>query len=340
MKLFRYLAVIAGILSLTAGMAWAGSTTRVGTSGASELRMQVGARSIALGGSDLAMVSGAEAMFYNPAGVVATQSKTELLFSNSRLIDDMQLNYFAVMQAMGDFGTIGVSAKVLSIGDIIQTTENAPDGTGATFSPTFSVIGLTYGKAMTDRVNFGGSLQYSSEKILQETAAGVAFDFGFQYDTGVRGIRVGAAMQNFGSSQLFSGEDLDRNLLLPEDDPQSANRTLSLSTAGAELPSLFTGSASWPVMQGVNALTLHGVYQSNSFNVDEFRLGAEYLYRKQFALRLGYKATSNSSELFGLTYGLGVQVPIGSTKMDVDYAGQSVSEFFSDVQHLGLTFRF
>ena len=47
MKLFRYLAVIAGILSLTAGMAWAGSTTRVGTSGASELRMQVGARSIA-----------------------------------------------------------------------------------------------------------------------------------------------------------------------------------------------------------------------------------------------------------------------------------------------------
>jgi len=35
-----------------------------------------------------------------------------------------------------------------------------------------------------------------------------------------------------------------------------------------------------------------------------------------------------------------VQVPIGSTKMDLDYAGQSVSNFFNDVQHLGLTFRF
>jgi len=26
--------------------------------------------------------------------------------------------------------------------------------------------------------------------------------------------------------------------------------------------------------------------------------------------------------------------------MDLDYAGQSVSDFFNDVQHVGLTFRF
>jgi len=35
-----------------------------------------------------------------------------------------------------------------------------------------------------------------------------------------------------------------------------------------------------------------------------------------------------------------VQVPIGATKMDLDYAGQHVSDFFNDVQHLSLTFRF
>jgi fumarate hydratase class II len=87
-------------------------------------------------------------------------------------------------------------------------------------------------------------------------------------------------------------------------------------------------------------LALHGVYQSNSFNVDEFRVGAEYGYRKQFALRVGYRLTSNNNDIFGLTYGLGVQIPLGSTKMDLDYAGQSVSSFFNDVQHVGLTFRF
>jgi len=229
---------------------------------------------------------------------------------------------------------------VLSIGDIIRTTETAPDGTGDILHPTFTTLGLSYARSITDRVNFGGTMHLVNEKVMSTGATTVSFDFGFQYDTGVRGIRLGAAMQNFGAQQHFTGEDTDRNLLLPEDDPQAANRTLSLTTSEAELPSLFSGSASWPVMVGVNALTLHGVYQSNSFNVDEFRFGGEYIYRKQFALRLGYKATSNSDEIFGLTYGLGVQIPIGSSKMDLDYAGQSVSDFFNDVQHVGLTFRF
>ena len=326
--------------ALLAGAAYAGTEERLGTGGSSASRIMVGARSVALDYSDLASTKGVESLFGNPAGLSAGDANTEVLFSHAEYIADMNLNYIALAQKMSGWGSVGFTAKILSIGDIIRTTESAPDGTGDIIQPTFTTLGLSYAKSLTDRVNFGGTVHLISEKVMQTGSNTVAFDFGFQYDTGVRGIRVGAAMQNFGSSQLFSGEDLDRNLLLPEDDPQSANRTLSLSTAGAELPSLFTGSASWPVMQGVNALTLHGVYQSNSFNVDEFRLGAEYLYRKQFALRLGYKATSNSSDLFGLTYGLGVQVPIGSTKMDVDYAGQSVSEFFSDVQHLGLTFRF
>jgi len=326
--------------ALLAGAAHAGTEDRLGTGGSSASRIMVGARSVALAYSNLASTQGVESMFGNPAGLAASDANTEVLFSHAEYIADMNLNYIALAQKMSGWGSFGFTAKILSIGDIIRTTETAPEGTGDIIQPTFTTLGLSYAKSLTDRVNFGGTVHLISEKVMQTGSNTVAFDFGFQYDTGVRGIRVGAAMQNFGSSQLFSGEDLDRNLLLPEDDPQSANRTLSLSTAGAELPSLFSGSASWPVMQGVNALTLHGLYQSNSFNVDEFRFGAEYLYRKQFALRLGYKATSNSDELFGLTYGLGVQVPIGSTKMDLDYAGQTVSEFFSDVQHVGLTFRF
>jgi hypothetical protein len=300
----------------------------------------VGARSVGLSFSDLASTQGVEALFGNPAGLAAGDFGTEVMFSHANYIADMDLNYVALAQQMGGFGRVGFTAKVLSIGDIIRTTETAPDGTGDILHPTFTTLGLSYAKAITDRVNFGGTVHLISEKIMSTAATNVAFDFGFQYDTGVRGIRLGAAMQNFGGQQHFTGDDLDQNLVLPQDDPQSANRTVSLSTSNAELPSLFSGSVSYPVLQGVNALTLHGVYQSNSFNVDEFRFGGEYVYRKQFALRLGYKATSNSDEIFGLTYGLGVLVPIGGTKMNLDYAGQSVSQFFNDVQHLGLTFKF
>ena len=341
-RLRKALAALAALaaLVLLAGPAWAGTEERLGTGGNSAARIMVGARSVALAYSDLASVTGVESLFGNPAGLATSTSNTEVLFSHANYIADMNLNYVALAQTVGTLGRVGLNVKVLSIGDIIRTTEDAPDGTGDIIQPTFTTLGLSYARSLTDRVNFGGSVKLVTEKVMSTGATNVSFDFGFQYDTSVRGIRLGAAMQNFGGAQHFSGEDMDRNILLPEDDPQAANRTLSLSTSTAELPSLFSGSVSYPVMVGQNALTVHGVYQSNSFNVDEFRFGGEYVYRKQFALRLGYKATSSSSDIFGLTYGLGVQIPLGNAKMDVDYAGQSVSDFFNDVQHLGLTFRF
>ncbi|MEQ1833479.1 MAG: PorV/PorQ family protein [Candidatus Eisenbacteria bacterium] len=322
--------------------AFAGTEERLGTGGAQESRIPVGARSVGLAYSNLSSVRGVEALFGNPAGLAQTDTHTEVLFSHAAYIADMDVNYLAFAQQMGGFGSIGVNVKVLSVGDIFRTTEEAPDGTGDVFRPTFSSFGLSYARVLTDRATFGGTVRLISESVLQTHATSVSFDFGFQYDTGVHGIRVGAAMQNFGPGAGFSGADFDRNLLIPEDDPQSANRTLSASSSTAELPALFAGSITYPVLTGdARELRLHGTYQSNSFNVDEFRVGAELGLRKQFALRLGYKLTSNDSEIFGLTYGFGVALPLGAeTKLQLDYAGQTVSEFFDDVQHVGLTFKF
>ena len=332
--------VLAGVL--LAGTAVAGTEERMGTGGNSEARIMVGARSVGLAHANVGSVRGAEAIFTNPAGLALTEAGTEVMFSNAQWLADTDLNYVALAQRMGGWGTIGLSVRVLSIGEIVRTTETAPDGTGDVFSPTFTTIGLSFARSLTERAAFGGTVRLISNSILQTSSTGVSFDFGFQYDTGVRGIRMGAAMQNFGPTQLFSGADFERNLLLPEDDPQSATRTLATSSSEAELPSLFTGSASMPLVTGdQNQFTLHALYQSNSFHVDEFRFGAEYAWRQDFALRVGYKATSNEDDLFGLTYGLGVRVPIGATtKMQLDYAGQPVSDFFDDVHHIGLTFRF
>jgi hypothetical protein len=326
---------------MLAGTALAGTPERLGTGGNSEGRILVGARSVGLAYSNVASVKGAEALFGNPAGLAAAESGTEVLFSTAKYLADMNVNYIALAQQLGGMGHIGLSVKVLSVGDIIRTTETAPDGTGDVFTPTFTTIGLSYAKSLTERANFGGTVRLISESVLQTSSTGVSFDFGFQYDTGVRGIRLAACMQNFGPAQLFGGSDFERNVLFPEDDPQSANRTVGTTTSESELPSLFSGSASMPLVTGdVSHFDLHALYQSNSFNVDEFRFGAEYGYRQDFALRVGYKYTTDDDELFGLTYGLGVRVPIGASKMQLDYAGQQVNDFFDDVHHIGLTFRF
>jgi hypothetical protein len=332
--------IILASLLLLAGSAWASSPDRVGTSGAPELRIPVGARSVALAGSNVADVGGAEALYYNPAGIVETKSHTEAMFSHTAYIADMNVNYFAVTQAWGA-GAIGVSAKVLSIGDIVYTTETAPDGTGEVFSPTYSTLGLTYGRRMTDRVDFGATVSYVSEHILQETAAGVSFGFGFAYDTDFHGARFGLTMNNVGPNLQFDGSDLDHLQQLPGYNPFVAPRSQGLSSATFEQPTSFLVGVSAPLVRGgQDELTLHGAYVNNSFALDEGRFGAEFVYHKLLALRAGYKWTSDSNALFGATYGAGVRVPLGAASMWVDYANQPVSNYFDDVQHVTLNIQF
>ena len=148
-------------------------------------------------------------------------------------------------------------------------------------------------------------------------------------------------MRNVGPNMEFKGTDFDRLQLLPTDDPQAASRNLSLSSAEFELPTTFQFGMSYPVTRGPEGtVTIHGLYMSNSFAVDEGRVGAEWGYKKMFALRGGYKITSNSDDLFGFSYGVGLRVPLGGSNLWVDYAGQTVSDFFDDVQHVSATFQF
>jgi hypothetical protein len=179
-----------------------------------------------------------------------------------------------------------------------------------------------------------------SERILQETASGLSFDFGFQYDTGYHGAKLGMAMKNFGSNLEFSGSDFESNQQPPGSNPQSGVRTFTAGSSRFELPSHFELGMSYPIMQGVNKLSAFGLYQSNSFTVDEGRFGLEWGYRNDASLRLGYKLTTSDDDLFGLSYGLGVRVPLGGSNMFIDYAGQTVSDFFDDVQHVSLRFTF
>ena len=340
MRAQRVFGVVTAILVLGSGVAWAGSDNRLGTAGAMELRMPIGARNVGMSGANLGMVNGVESIFYNPAGLAGGESPTEVMFSNTQYIADMSVNFVGVSQRLGSVGTLGLSAKVFSVGDIAFTSESAPDGTGEIFSPSFATLGLTYARQMTDRVNFGGTIYYVAEKILQETAAGMAFDFGFQYETGFQGLMLGMAMKNFGPSMEFNGADFDQNIVLPGDDPQSGPRTVGSGSAKFELPSYFQLGMSYPVLRGANSVMVHGLYQNNSYAVDDGRLGAEWMYRKDAALRLGYKFSGNDEDLFGLTYGAGVRVGLGSASMWVDYAGQQVSEFFDDVHHVSLSLTF
>ena len=345
-----FLAAAAAIALVAIGVAGsvtparAGSEERQGTSGAGELKIPVGPRSTALAGTTVADAYGAEAIYWNPAGL-GNLNGTQAYFSHLGYIADMNVNYFALVTKAGDFGSIGFSAKVLDVGDVVVTTEEAPDGTGEVMSPSFSVLGLTYARQFTDKVRFGATAQFVNEKVENASARGLAFDFGFQYDTGYNGLVFGFVMKNFGSSMEFTGSDFEFNVPIPDAEPGSANRTVTTTAAPFEMPSYFQMGLTYDIVrQEQNQFKILGTFMSNNFTPDEFRGGAEYTYKDQFALRAGYgrRVTGADADVYdGFSWGAGLNLGIGSsTKMRFDYSNRMVKSFFDDTHEFAVGLNF
>ncbi len=350
---------LAVVLAGAAAPALAGSIGRVGTDGAPELQIPVGPRGTALGGAVVGDATGAEAMFWNPAGL-ATLDHTEALFSHTQFFADMKLNYVAVGTKMGGFGTLGLAVKVLSIGDVIVTTEAAPDGTGEIAQPTFTVLGATWARQFTDRVLFGLTANLVNEHVISETATGVAFDFGFQYLTGWRGLRLGAVMKNFGPTMTFGGTGGEVGFVPPGSDPSSSTRIFNTESAAFDLPSYFTLAASYDLFASpAYKVTALGAFQNNNYSGDAIRGGLELGYREMFALRGSYfgtftgavnQTTGDESQAFvggdnlytGIAIGAGAKVRTGETaRLGVDFTWRPVRQgLFDDIYDVGLKFSF
>ena len=320
------------------------------------MRLPVGPSGTALGSSVVGDASGIEALFWNPAGL-ATIERTQATFSHTKYFADMKLNYAAVGTHMG-IGTLAFSAKVLSVGDVVVTTEDAPDGTGEILRPTFSVLGMSYARQFTDRVQFGLTTNFVSERIRNASASGVSFDFGVQYLTGFRGMRLGMAMKNFGPSMGFSGDDFNVNLRPPDTDPTSSNRTLAFTSSNFEQPSFFTLGATVDVVKNSNSrFALMSSFQNNNFIGDSYSGGAEWSYKDSFALRGSWfgsvtnpinattleettKVRSGDDLYNGFAFGAGAQVMTGGTTLGVDMAWKRVRQFFDDTVEVALKLTF
>jgi len=241
---------------------------------------------------------------------------------------------------MGDFGTIGFSAKVLTMDDIEVTTEANPEGTGELFGPSFSVFAATYARRLTDRVAFGVNAMYINESIYREAASGVAFDFGFTYDPGWQGLHFAAVIKNWGPEMRFTGPDFDIDVQIPGSDPNSPLKTVRTRSTTFELPSSVQLGAAFDLVDDVkNKFVINAAYLGNNFNNDEQRLGGEYSYDEMFFARAGYTMSSQDEYIDGFSMGLGLAFMMGETRMMFDYSWAQ-TEYFDDRQYYTMKVQF
>ncbi|MBN1448901.1 MAG: PorV/PorQ family protein [Bacteroidetes bacterium] len=330
---FLALVMALALLSTTA-MAQGGD--RSGTAGADQLLVPVGARGIALGSAYSAGITGLDAIYYNPAGLAASKNAAEAMFSHSESFGDIGVDYAAVGAQFSGFGYLAFTVKSMSFGDIDLTTERSPDGTGATWSPTFVALGLTYSRALTDRIRAGVSAYLVSEDLYRVNASNTAFDVGVQYQglAGLRGLAIGVTLRHLGGNMQYEGAGLTRRV--DEIDSKRDPQLLRVEAAGFSLPtSLELGIAYTQAFQELHNITVAGAFENNNFLSDQYRLGLEYGFRDFFFLRGSYNlAGDDPDDAFGekayeydAAFGAGVKFDAGDLMIGVDYAYRNMKTF-------------
>jgi hypothetical protein len=322
---------------------FAGGGTRNGTGGAAQLLIPVGARGIAMNGSNISSLRGVESLFWNPAGLSRTNQSVEASFSYMSHIADIGINYAAIGLQVGGLGSLGFSIKSLSMEDIPVTTVENPDGTGQTYSPQLMTLGLTYAKNLSDRVSVGFTANLISETLNLVSTTGIAFNLGVMYSglAGVEGLNFAMAMKNLGPQMKYGGSGLNMQAEAP-----SLTRPMQyykIDPAPFDLPSSFEIGLSYsPIINASNTLNISSSFQNNNFSSDEYKVGAEYCYNEMLFLRGGYSFAPEyemSTFLYKFTLGFGLKYTVQGVEIKVDYAYRDV-QYFDSSHMFGVTIGF
>lgn len=306
------------------------SIGRVGTTAAPFLKVGVGSRGTSMGGAFTTQAEDVSGMYWNPAGI-ASITGLQALFSYYSYIADIAYNFGGVAIPVGSVGTFGAFVGYMDYGTIERTTIESPNGTGEQVSASSIVVGISYGRSLTDRFSLGGNVKYVRESIWHASADAFAFDVGVLYKTFFKNIRIGMSISNFGSQMKMEGRDMLVQHDLTTSYPSNLNA--HLDTDQFPLPILFRVGISSNITGDFLDIQEHdwivavdAVHPND--NNEYLNMGTEVrLYNKLISLRAGYRELLLADREGGLSFGVGFGVNIEGGRVDIDYANIGFGRF-------------
>ncbi|MFO7675801.1 MAG: PorV/PorQ family protein [bacterium] len=306
--------------------------SKVGTTGATFLKIGVG-RATAMGDAFVAIADDAAAAYFNPAGLALVPRSIQ--FNHVDWFADLNHDYLSAVLPITNFGTVALSITALTMGDMEQTTVDNPntpvredEGTGQIFGAADLAFGVSFGRTITDKLSFGLTVKGVSQTIWNMSASAIGADIGLFYNTGFRSLRIGAAVQNYGTQLSFAGRQLDFTFPWPDSGPSQLPG--SYRTNPASLPTMFRFGIAYDIIEPTDAdrsrLTAAVDLVHPSDINETVNFGLEYGVRDVFFLRGGYVFNTDSDYgadvdyLTGLTAGIGLLTkPATGFKLGVDY---------------------
>lgn len=173
---------------------------KVGTSAASFLKIGVGARATGMGEAFCAVADDPTAMYWNPAGLSLIEGK-QLTYIHNFWFEDITTGFLGYAHPFKDF-SLGVGIDYLTMGEVEETTELQPRGTGKKFRVEDDTAGIiSYARRMGGNLSLGMNVKYVQQNVANESAAGYAADLGLLCK--LSPLRLGLAVQNIGTSMKF-----------------------------------------------------------------------------------------------------------------------------------------
>ena len=270
-------------------------TENNGSTGLAFLKIGVDARAAGMGEAATAVANTANAVFWNPAGILAAD-RNSLEFTHNAWLLDVHGQSGAVVFKQKK-SSIALHVQSMGVGGIeirdIPSTDPLAEA-----NASYSAFGLTYARALGEQFEAGISLRYLFEKIFVYSASGFATDLGIRYRGLIKNLTLGASLLHLGSMSELRNE-------------------------ASKLPSTFrVGAAFHPeAMMGPARILLAADMVYPLEENARFHLGGEARLWEHLLLRIGF---ASGYETRGLSIGAGIQ----KTIFRFDY---SYSPFDSDL---------
>lgn len=282
-----------------------------GTTGADILKVPIGVRPAALGGTYSALGDDVYVMDYNPAGL-ARVSKYSLGLDHVQGFADVQIESLSAAIPTKNYGNLGAQIVFRHMPDIQNTLATDPAVSASDFVVTFA-DGQQFG-----RVAVGGAFKTIVSTLGEKQAFTNAIDLGFKIQ--LLDTDFAAAVQNIGPGVQY------------QPNPQASD----------PLPLTFRLGAARPLIVSPTSTLL---VAAEAFNVldegTQASFGVEYWHRSILAIRIGYRFSDTGNLEGGFSAGAALRYNIGKLQYEIGYAWRPApvsSDFIASSHLFGLLF--